>query len=246
MCYNGCEAMNTFKDLYNAIALRKGESRAPVGYKGGNGRIDRAATLIGSWELPEDAALLDIGGATGNLGYLVRDLFRERYVMEIAEDCRSTAEAQGNQFSCGNVDEMGLRQFPSECIDVITMLDLIEHVLDPVGLLRECHRVLRPNGRILINTPNIQHWRHLHELVVNGSFPHTSGDRDVYHGGHVGFYNLRDMSVMLSDCPFTDLRMEIDGLSADPPPPIWVTLARYPDAVKQMSYADLVVSARKA
>lgn len=237
--------MSSFKGLYDAIASRKGESKAPSGYTGGNGRIDRAARLISSWDIPEDAALLDIGGATGNLGHLLRDRFRERYVLDIAEDCRTTAEAQGNMFSCGNLDEAGLSFYPTDSMDVVAMLDVIEHVLDPVGALAECLRVMKPGGFLLVNTPNIQYWRHLHSLVVTGRFPHTSGDPEVYHGGHVAFYNEHDMSEMLGACGFVGFQVTTDGLVADPPPPIWMTLAQYRNAGRQLSYADLIAFARK-
>ncbi|MFC4150156.1 class I SAM-dependent methyltransferase [Micromonospora mangrovi] len=33
--------------------------------------------------------------------------------------------------------------------------ELIEHVYDPVALLRECHRVLAPDGLLVLTTPNL-------------------------------------------------------------------------------------------
>jgi hypothetical protein len=93
-----------------------------------------------------------------------------------------------------------------------------------------------------VNTPNIQFWRHLESLVVHGVFPHTSGDREVYHGGHVAFYNLHDMAVLFGN-GFVDLKMHVEGLAVDPPPPIWRNISTVP--AMQMSVSDLVFSARK-
>ena len=37
--------------------------------------------------------------------------------------------------------------------DVVTALQLIEHVWDHAEFLRECHRVLRPGGQLVVTTP---------------------------------------------------------------------------------------------
>ena len=43
-----------------------------------------------------------------------------------------------------------------ETFDVVTLLDLIEHVRDPVTLLREAANFLAPGGVMLVYTPNHQ------------------------------------------------------------------------------------------
>ena len=44
---------------------------------------------------------------------------------------------------------------PSSHFDVITLCDVIEHVPDPVPLLTEAARVLKPNGRLVLTTGDI-------------------------------------------------------------------------------------------
>jgi SAM-dependent methyltransferase len=43
--------------------------------------------------------------------------------------------------------------FPDAAFDVVTALDVLEHVADDVGALRECRRVLKPGGRMFIFVP---------------------------------------------------------------------------------------------
>jgi 2-polyprenyl-3-methyl-5-hydroxy-6-metoxy-1,4-benzoquinol methylase len=235
---------DTFKSLYDNIAKRKNESTKVEPYAGGNGRIDRAVGLITAINspFPTGGVLLDVGGAIGNLGYALKDRFYIRYVIDITDECRNPAVAKGNQFICANVDREGL-QCPDESIDLIVALDFIEHILDPEKFTTECLRVLKPGGMVLINTPNIQYWRHIQSLVVDGIFPHTSGDKEVYHGGHVAFFNFHDLKQLFNR--FNGAEMHIDGLTADPPPPIWMSVANYKNKSIQLSFADLIFSCRK-
>jgi SAM-dependent methyltransferase len=40
------------------------------------------------------------------------------------------------------------------------MNHVIEHVHDPVSMLKECHRILKEGGRLVAITPNIRSWGH--------------------------------------------------------------------------------------
>ena len=40
--------------------------------------------------------------------------------------------------------------------DVVSLMEILEHVLDPEGLLREAWRLLRPGGVLMATTPNIK------------------------------------------------------------------------------------------
>lgn len=70
---------------------------------------------------------------------------------------------------------------PESSYDAITMSHTIEHLFDPIKTLKECLRILKPGGKLVITTPNIEgaaadlfgaHWRgwepprHLHLFSV--------------------------------------------------------------------------------
>ncbi|HAY21662.1 MAG TPA: hypothetical protein DCY27_05755 [Desulfobacterales bacterium] len=40
------------------------------------------------------------------------------------------------------------------------MDNVIEHVFDPVGILQECHRILKPQGILVAVTPNVESLGH--------------------------------------------------------------------------------------
>jgi SAM-dependent methyltransferase len=65
---------------------------------------------------------------------------------------RERLAAAGNvQLTCGNAEAT---PFPSECFDAVYGSSVLHH-LDLDGALRECHRVLKPGGRIVFAEPNI-------------------------------------------------------------------------------------------
>jgi 2-polyprenyl-3-methyl-5-hydroxy-6-metoxy-1,4-benzoquinol methylase len=50
-----------------------------------------------------------------------------------------------------DVQRIGL---PAGTFDTVISCETIEHLIDPVGALRELHRLLRPGGRVVLTTPN--------------------------------------------------------------------------------------------
>lgn len=60
-------------------------------------------------------------------------------------------ERFGIPVAVGSLPELG---YPEGKYDVVAMSQVIEHVPDPVVLLVECRRVLRPGGRLVLSTPN--------------------------------------------------------------------------------------------
>ena len=61
------------------------------------------------------------------------------------------ARRRGLDVEVGDVRDMGLA---AGTYDAIVMAHVLEHVFDPVGLLAECKRLLKPGGRLVSITPN--------------------------------------------------------------------------------------------
>jgi SAM-dependent methyltransferase len=49
--------------------------------------------------------------------------------------------------------EAALPELPSHSFDVVLLISALEHLWDPAESLRQCHRVLKPGGRLLVNVP---------------------------------------------------------------------------------------------
>jgi 2-polyprenyl-3-methyl-5-hydroxy-6-metoxy-1,4-benzoquinol methylase len=46
--------------------------------------------------------------------------------------------------------------YPDSYFDVITMLDVLEHVTSPKDVLKEANRILKNGGMLVVNTPDCE------------------------------------------------------------------------------------------
>jgi 2-polyprenyl-3-methyl-5-hydroxy-6-metoxy-1,4-benzoquinol methylase len=98
-------------------------------------------------------AALDVGGGSG---WLLDDLKRadsrvgQTAVVDLDPRAEVIARANGHAYH-----RMTFENFDTcDQFDIILMLNLIEHVTDPMAVLRKARRLLRPGGRVWIKTPN--------------------------------------------------------------------------------------------
>ncbi len=55
---------------------------------------------------------------------------------------------------CATLQEYVAGSGPPTPPGAVTLLNVVEHVIDPIGLVREVHRLLPPGGAIVIRVPN--------------------------------------------------------------------------------------------
>ena len=68
-----------------------------------------------------------------------------------AEACEQARRKYGLDARVGDAQAIPL---PAQSIDVVVSFETIEHVDDPAVFLRECARVLVPDGLLIVSTPN--------------------------------------------------------------------------------------------
>ncbi len=100
---------------------------------------------------PTDGWLVDIGagpgGVTAMLGWAPgRTIALERNVELVQETKRRNAV----QAVAGNASQL---PFADATVDVVCLLDVIEHLSDPVSTIREAARILTNDGSLIINVP---------------------------------------------------------------------------------------------
>jgi 2-polyprenyl-3-methyl-5-hydroxy-6-metoxy-1,4-benzoquinol methylase len=102
--------------------------------------------------------VLDVGCGSGDFLFRMHQLGWK--VAGVDFDGKAIANAKTKYgFDLLHNDLAGAH-FPDNSFDAITMNHVIEHVPDPTALLSEIVRVLKPGGRLVATTPNLQSLGH--------------------------------------------------------------------------------------
>ncbi len=142
--------------------------------------------------------LLDIGCATGFFLDLARSKGWEVVGSEVSSFSGHYArERLGLDVRLGTLKEL---RFDPQTFDVVTMWDVIEHVVDPMGELREVRRILRDGGLLSLITPDVG------SLVARILGSRWEEFRRVRE--HIYFFSRRTMTEMLRRADFEVLRIE--------------------------------------
>ncbi|MGI8468415.1 MAG: class I SAM-dependent methyltransferase [Pyrinomonadaceae bacterium] len=165
MLCNGCglvylnprPALSEFSKIYPANYHAFEFSEKEFGFVFNVRRRLEAKRLL-NWckSLPEDARIIDIGCGDGFHLELLRDFGEKSWQLEgvdADERAASVAEKKNLKIHCGLLENLDL---PQEFYDLALLIMTVEHVADPVRLLRDVRSILRPGGRVVIVTDNTE------------------------------------------------------------------------------------------
>jgi SAM-dependent methyltransferase len=115
--------------------------------------LDRLADAVAGFERyrSDTNGWLDIGCGTGTLLRAAVNRGWQPVGTEVAAAAVDAVRAQGLDARLGETGELDL---PENHYDVVSLIEVIEHVHDPDGLLADAARLVRPGGAVYLTTPN--------------------------------------------------------------------------------------------
>lgn len=159
----------------------------------------KSAIDTGMRHLPRVKAgmsLLDIGCGNGSFLLRAKSAGWEVLGIDLDENAVKVARGKGLDVRLGGI---GLLDPIKDQFDVITMAHFIEHVHHPSNVLKECYALLKKEGFLWIDTPNIN--SEGHKLF-------GSDWRGLEPPRHLVLFNLDSMRSALIKAGFVDIEIQ--------------------------------------
>ncbi|MBI5965714.1 MAG: class I SAM-dependent methyltransferase [Chloroflexi bacterium] len=143
-------------------------------------------------------------------------LTSEHYVcgMDISESGIAIARAHGIDATLTSVTEPF--PYPDASFDIVVAKDILEHILDPLSVMKEVKRVLRPQGNLVTLIPNQFYWHfRLRYLFGNNlvwkTFLHDQTETyEEWNYIHVRFFTWRGVQRFLKVAGFQITKFYFD------------------------------------
>ena len=103
-------------------------------------------------------------------------------------------------------------------VDVVISTEVIEHLYDPRGFLRNCFGLLKPGGTIVLTTPYHGYLKNVLLSITGKMDPHFNV---LWDHGHIKFWSRKTLTYALTEAGFTDIEFAGSGRI----PYIWKSMA---------------------
>jgi O-antigen biosynthesis protein len=174
------------------------------------------AGLVGSGK-----RVLDVGCGAGELAGVLAQQGCKVTGVEADPEAARQAEERCERVVVGDVELLDLgAQLGEETFDVLAFGEVLEHLRDPAGTLKNLEPFLRPEGYVVASVANAAHGS-VRLALVQGKFPYGR----VAEGARLGAFTLEGLDRMFQEAGFVvaelrrasrgvfDTEVELDGES---------------------------------
>jgi 2-polyprenyl-3-methyl-5-hydroxy-6-metoxy-1,4-benzoquinol methylase len=150
--------------------------------------------------------VLDVGCDTGYLGEALNTLGNETIGFESNAAAAEAARTKLSRVEVGDLETTDLvALFGRSSFDVVVFGDVLEHLRDPLPVLRQGRPLLAPGGSVVISTPNVAHGD-VRLALLDGRFRYTKVG--ILDDTHTRFFTRDSLVDFLRDAGFVlaDLR----------------------------------------
>ncbi|HUP04959.1 MAG TPA: class I SAM-dependent methyltransferase [Bryobacteraceae bacterium] len=152
-------------------------------------------------DLPSNAVVADLGCGNGFVLAHFRQPNRELHGFEVsrtglAEAARAYPDIHFEEADLAK--EMDSHALAGRC-DAVISTEVVEHVFLPRVYARNCHRLLKPNGALVISTPYHGYLKNLFLAAADKMDFHYTA---LWDYGHIKFWSRRTLTRLLEEAGF--------------------------------------------
>lgn len=166
-------------------------------------RRKKILSLAGDKVAQAGVRILDLGCASG---YLAKELKRsDNFVagIDISEKYAEKLKTELDYFAVLNAES---GEWPSEFLDhkfdLIIVAEVLEHLFDQPGFLDKLKTILKPDGEIIISTPNLLLWNNRIRMLF-GQY----GEKEYFYDyGHIHLLSYNGFKKIISKNGFITVK----------------------------------------
>jgi SAM-dependent methyltransferase len=173
-----------------------------AGYNPESSMDDRLQAIFAK-HLPTTGTCLDVGCGRGAIGPWLTARGLEYQGVDVSANAVREAQAAG--LNAIAIDDASHLPFADASFDAVLSIEVLEHLFLPLNALVEMRRVLKPDGVLIVTTPNVAYWRRRADLAVLGRWNPFGDDRGVaepWRDPHIRFFNPASLRRCLVQAGF--------------------------------------------
>ena len=152
----------------------------------------------------KNVEILDIGCGSGEIMEALNSYGSKTHGIDFSKEAIQICEKKNLMAKQGDLDT-GIK-FNDNKFDLVWAGDVLEHVFDPIYLLKEIRRVLKKNGYLFFSIPNDLHISKRLLTLFGESYQHSAYKKSEAYKHHTFFsYNLLKFFFEKSDFSIVDL-----------------------------------------
>jgi len=114
---------------------------------------------------PLNLRILDLGAGHGAFSKRLYDMGYDVQACDL-----SPALFEFGKIECRRADITKALPYPADSFDVVIAIEVSEHIADHESFFRETSRILKPNGKLYMSTPNILSLKSRMKFLFSGFF----------------------------------------------------------------------------
>ena len=166
------------------------------------------SALYSKW-IPVGSSVLDVGCGDGQTS---GKWLSENGMKYVGVDISANAveEAIRSGLEAIKIKDASDLPFPAGSFDVAVCIEVLEHLFDPQGTIKDIIRVLKPGGILVATVPNTVYWRNRADFFLLGRW-NPLGDtlsvKQPWRDPHIRFFTFSSICRLVGECDLSLLHI---------------------------------------